>query len=72
MVGPLSWSLRRGLSMIAFVSTLGSAANSFGDFCKPIVPFATLGSGMGSLKVTILFFFYFDNADISSCPLSFC
>ena len=69
--------------MTALVSTLGGAAISFRDCCNPTWLLVTLGSGIGSLKVTVFLFFCFDtvvllsmpsnvfNADISLCPLSF-
>ncbi len=78
VVGPLVGTMHSGLSTVA-VTTLGACA-VLGDCCKlpPVCP--TLGSGMGSLKVTFFFFsigtvvvlfkmsFIFCNAAISSFP----
>ena len=57
--------------MTALVSTLGTVAISFGDCCKPIVFLDTLGSGMGSLKVTVLFFFCLDTVVLLRMPATF-
>ncbi len=55
VVGSLVGSVHSGLSTVA-VTTLGACA-VLGDCCKLPSLCPTLGSGMGSLKVTFFFFF---------------